>query len=198
MLDKFGQQLKPGEKVTIHTEVVALCPTEPIINLKVRLLEPRPSSDGRDCPALSYICARLSEPSTWRGMIALVTAPGVALSPDQVDKIVAAGLALGLFGAFTLDRLAPLRCNTLAAVPWAVIHWRASNTLRPLVLGKHTDKLDVFLAIANLLSARRQQALGSICDRHPTPRSCPQSREKFGRLPRRRARDHFDLRRRRL
>ncbi len=45
-------------------------------------------------PALSYIYARLSEPSTWRGIIALVTATGVALSPDQVDKIVAAGLAL--------------------------------------------------------------------------------------------------------
>jgi hypothetical protein len=40
-------------------------------------------------PGLSYIYARLSEPSTWRGIIALVTAAGVALSPDQVDKIVA-------------------------------------------------------------------------------------------------------------
>jgi len=56
-------------------------------------------------PALSYIYARLSEPSTWRGIIALVTAGGVALSPDQVDKIVAAGLALiGLIGAFMPDR----------------------------------------------------------------------------------------------
>jgi len=35
-------------------------------------------------PALSYIYARLSEPSTWRGIIALVTAAGVALPPDQV------------------------------------------------------------------------------------------------------------------
>jgi len=56
-------------------------------------------------PALSYNYARLSEPSTWRGIIALVTAGGVALSPDQVDKIVAAGLALiGLIGAFMPDR----------------------------------------------------------------------------------------------
>jgi hypothetical protein len=37
-------------------------------------------------PALSYIYARLSEPSTWRGIIALVTAAGVALSPDQVTR----------------------------------------------------------------------------------------------------------------
>ena len=43
-------------------------------------------------PALSYIYARLSEPSTWRGIIALVTAAVVALSPDQMDKIIAAGL----------------------------------------------------------------------------------------------------------
>jgi hypothetical protein len=52
MLDKFGRQLKPGDKVTIHAEVVAVSPAEPIINLKVRLLEPRPTSEGheyRDC-----------------------------------------------------------------------------------------------------------------------------------------------------
>jgi hypothetical protein len=57
-------------------------------------------------PALTYIYARLSEPSTWRGLIALVTAADVALSPDQADKIVAAGLALiGLIGAFMPDKL---------------------------------------------------------------------------------------------
>jgi hypothetical protein len=55
-------------------------------------------------PALSYIYARLSEPSTWRGIIALVTAAGVALSPDQVDKIVAAGLALIGLRRTTQDR----------------------------------------------------------------------------------------------
>jgi hypothetical protein len=105
-------------------EVAELYRSEPIINLKVRLTEPRPTGDGprvsrlllrplenRDTeepmnPALSYIYARLSEPSTWRGIIALVTAAGVALSPDRVDKIVAAGLALiGLIGAFTPDKM---------------------------------------------------------------------------------------------
>ncbi len=50
MLDKFGRELKLG-----HAEVVALYPTEPIINLKVRLLEPRPSSDGRDYRDCLYI-----------------------------------------------------------------------------------------------------------------------------------------------
>jgi len=85
-------------------------------------------------PALSYIYALLSEPSTWRGIIALVTAAGVALSPDQVDKIVAAGLALiGLVGAFIPDRfktavliLAVLSAMTgTAPAQSPVLPWRA-------------------------------------------------------------------------
>jgi hypothetical protein len=85
-------------------------------------------------PALSYIYARLSEPSTWRGIIALVTAAGVALSPDQVDKIVAAGLALiGLIGAFTPDKMKaallmliilPLISGTASAQS-PILPWRA-------------------------------------------------------------------------
>jgi len=55
VLDKFGRPLKAGDKVTIQAEVVALYRTEPIINLKVRLLEPRPTSDGRDCRDCFYI-----------------------------------------------------------------------------------------------------------------------------------------------
>lgn len=33
-------------------------------------------------------------PSTWKGLVAILTAAGVTLSPDQSDKIIAAGLAL--------------------------------------------------------------------------------------------------------
>jgi hypothetical protein len=55
VLDKFGRQLKPGDKLTIHAEVVALYPAEPIINTKVRLLEPRPTADGRDCRDCFYV-----------------------------------------------------------------------------------------------------------------------------------------------
>jgi len=55
VLDKFGRQLKPGDKVTIQAEVVALYPTEPLINLKVRLIEPRLTSDGRDYRDCFYI-----------------------------------------------------------------------------------------------------------------------------------------------
>jgi hypothetical protein len=52
-----------------------------------------------------YLLERLKEPSTWRGLTALLTAVGVALSPDQVNAIVSAGLALmGVLGVFTKDK----------------------------------------------------------------------------------------------
>lgn len=38
--------------------------------------------------------ARLKEPSTWRGLIALATAFGVAIRPEVADAIIALGLAL--------------------------------------------------------------------------------------------------------
>jgi hypothetical protein len=103
VLDKFDRELKPGDKFTIKAEVAELYRTEPIINLKVRLTEQRSTGDGReyrDCfaplknleteepmnLALSYIYARLSEPSTWRDIFALVTATGMALSPDPFNQ----------------------------------------------------------------------------------------------------------------
>jgi hypothetical protein len=55
MLDKFGKPLKAGDKVSIQAEVVALYPAEPIINVKVRLLELRPTGDGRDYRDCFYI-----------------------------------------------------------------------------------------------------------------------------------------------
>lgn len=51
-----------------------------------------------------YIINRLHEASTWRGILAMLTAAGVALSPEQVNAIVACGLALiGMVGAFVPD-----------------------------------------------------------------------------------------------
>jgi hypothetical protein len=53
----------------------------------------------------AYLLERLKEPSTWRGLTALLTAVGVALSPEQVNAIVSAGLALiGVLGVFTKDK----------------------------------------------------------------------------------------------
>jgi len=43
-----------------------------------------------------------SEASTWRGLVLIVTALGVELQPEQIDAIVAVGLAIaGLIGVFT-------------------------------------------------------------------------------------------------
>lgn len=51
-----------------------------------------------------YLLARMSEASTWRGLIMLATAVGVVFSAEQVEAVVAAGLALaGLVGAFAPD-----------------------------------------------------------------------------------------------
>ncbi len=57
-----------------------------------------------------YLLERLSEPSTWRGICALVTAAGVAIDPGQVEAIIVAGLAaIGLIGAFTRDNPEPVK-----------------------------------------------------------------------------------------
>jgi hypothetical protein len=53
----------------------------------------------------NYIKDRFSESSTWRGLIAILTAFGVMLSPDQVEAIIAAGLFLaGAIGVGTADK----------------------------------------------------------------------------------------------
>lgn len=53
---------------------------------------------------MKYFIERLHEASTWRGIVALITATGVAISPEQTEAIVAAGLAvMGLLGAFLPD-----------------------------------------------------------------------------------------------
>ena len=57
---------------------------------------------------ISYILGRLSEPSTWRGIIWIATAFGLALSPDQKEAIATAGMALvGAIGVFTKDKSKP-------------------------------------------------------------------------------------------
>lgn len=46
----------------------------------------------------------LTEPSTWRGLVWLLTAAGLAVSPDQQAAIAAAGMAIaGAIGAFVTD-----------------------------------------------------------------------------------------------
>ncbi len=41
--------------------------------------------------ALGWLAARLKEPSTWHGLNVLLTAGGVALSPDKIQALVVIG-----------------------------------------------------------------------------------------------------------
>ena len=53
---------------------------------------------------MNWLLNRLSEPSTWRGLVWLATAAGLSLRPDQAEAIGIAGMALaGLLGAFLAD-----------------------------------------------------------------------------------------------
>jgi hypothetical protein len=52
--------------------------------------------------AMHYILERLSEPSTWRGMVLLLTAFGVQLEPELQTHIIATGL--GLVGVINVMR----------------------------------------------------------------------------------------------
>ena len=52
--------------------------------------------------ALLFVLDRLSENSTWRGLILVGTAVGLKLEPDHQEAIVAAGL--GLVGAINVFR----------------------------------------------------------------------------------------------
>jgi hypothetical protein len=52
-----------------------------------------------------YLIARGKEASTWRGLVALLTAVGVSVSPEQGEAIIALGLAvIGAIGVFTADK----------------------------------------------------------------------------------------------
>ena len=43
---------------------------------------------------MTYLLERLKEPSTWRGLFALLTAVGLKLHPELQEAILTTGLAL--------------------------------------------------------------------------------------------------------
>lgn len=52
-----------------------------------------------------YLLERLKEPSTWRGIILLLTAAGVPIAPAMAESIITVGLAIaGLIGVVTPDK----------------------------------------------------------------------------------------------
>jgi hypothetical protein len=63
----------------------------------------RPLTPRREAmKAIFYILDRLSENSTWRGLILVAVALGVKLEPELQNQIVAAGL--GLVGTINIFR----------------------------------------------------------------------------------------------
>ena len=58
---------------------------------------------------MNWWIARLKEPSTWRGLVWLLTFAGLSLKPEQSEAIIAAGIALaGLLGVLTHDKTVDL------------------------------------------------------------------------------------------
>lgn len=54
---------------------------------------------------MNYILDRLKEPSTWRGILAMITAVGVKLHPEMQEAIISAGLALiGMVNIFRKEK----------------------------------------------------------------------------------------------
>lgn len=52
-----------------------------------------------------YLLDRAREPSTWRGVILLLTAAGVPMAPELASAVVSTGLAVaGLVGVLTRDK----------------------------------------------------------------------------------------------
>lgn len=53
----------------------------------------------------AYLLARAKEPSSWRGLILLLTAAGVPIAPGMAEAIISVGLAVaGLIGVATPDK----------------------------------------------------------------------------------------------
>lgn len=53
----------------------------------------------------AFILERGKEASTWRGLVALLTAVGITVSPEQGEAIIALGLAvIGAIGVFFADK----------------------------------------------------------------------------------------------
>ena len=54
-----------------------------------------------------YLLARAKEPSTWRGMIFLLTSAGLGIAPELATLIVSVGTGLaGIIGVVTSDKKA--------------------------------------------------------------------------------------------
>ena len=54
---------------------------------------------------MKYLLNRLKERSTWLGLVAIAAAFGLTISPELLDYIIAAGMAVaGIVGVVTSDK----------------------------------------------------------------------------------------------
>lgn len=89
---------------------------------------------------MTWLLARLRQPSTWRGLIWVLTAGGVTLAPDAWDYIATIGMALaGLIGVLLDDdrpALPPMalqaRPEPPALAPVGAAAEQPADELRPL------------------------------------------------------------------
>ncbi len=52
-----------------------------------------------------FLIDRFQEPTTWRGLVLLLTGLGVPLNPDMLEPIVSAGLGItGIIGVLSKDK----------------------------------------------------------------------------------------------
>ena len=86
-----------------------------------------------------WLLARLREPSTWRGLVWILTVSGVLLTTEQAEAIMLAGMALaGLLGVFLND--AP-RTVKIELPPIDLVS-PAANRMRESVSAEFDPKID--------------------------------------------------------
>jgi len=87
----------------------ALCAVRPLAAYGVDLMS----------KVFQFVAARLSEPTTWRGLLFIGTSAGIVLRPELQNAVVAAGMALaGLIGVLVPDPSAGLaRSDAPPATP---------------------------------------------------------------------------------
>jgi hypothetical protein len=77
------------------------------MNLQLRLERRRKNNPNKIRP-MNAIVNRLSEQSTWRGIILVLTSLGVAIQKDYHDHIIAIGIALvGIINIIRRERKIP-------------------------------------------------------------------------------------------
>lgn len=58
--------------------------------------------NNADNKTICYVCDRLREPSTWRGLVWVLTAAGISVYPEMIPTLTAGGaFVAGIIGMVT-------------------------------------------------------------------------------------------------